>query len=262
MKNVIKIKNYIKNNYLNEKSFKLNELSDYFSGSKFSNYLYFKFPKQKKVISRDAFVIDLVKNKNNIHIGCVDHNPEIIKQKIDEENYFHKKLVDNSRFCMGVDINAEGVIYMKNILKYKNVYCVDIIEGPFNKITEAKFDFMILGEVIEHVDNPCYFLKKINNYYKKNIKKIVITTPNSFSYRNIKNANKGMEGINSDHKSQFSPYTLSKILYLAGFRNLEINFSNPCDSFIQKCINIFFNRKIFYKKSSLSETLIITADFE
>lgn len=262
MNNLKKIKNYIRSNYLFREEFDLNKLSDYFSGDKFSNYLYFKFPKQKKVLDRDTFVIDLVKNKRNIHVGCVDHNSELIDQKIKEGTYFHKKLIDNSKFCMGIDINALGIDYMKEVLKYDNVYCVDLIKEPFAKVKESKFNFLILGEIIEHVDNPYYFLKKLNDYYKENVEKVVITTPNAFSYRNFKNTSKGLEGINSDHKSQFSPFTLSKILYLAGFRNLEINFTNPCDSFFQKSLNILFGRKIFYKKSSLSETLIIVADFK
>ena len=44
--------------------------------------------------SRHEILNNLYLNKNIIHVGCVDHNPEIIKQKIKHNKWLHGVLDD------------------------------------------------------------------------------------------------------------------------------------------------------------------------
>jgi hypothetical protein len=85
---------------------------------------------------------------------------------------------------------------------------------------------MVMGEILEHVDIPVLFLKQIRENYKKNISQILITVPNAFSYRNMKSIKENKEVINSDHRYWFTPYTLAKIVYLAGYTVDEFFFTD------------------------------------
>jgi hypothetical protein len=52
-----------------------------------------------------------------------------------------------------------------------------------------------------------------------------LTAPNPWNRTSKKFLKKNIEIINTDHKYWFTPYTLSKILYEAGYKVEEIMFS-------------------------------------
>jgi len=75
---------------------------------------------------------------------------------------------------------------------------------------------MVLGEILEHVDNPVDFITRLRIKYKDKIKGLIITVPNAFRKRNFYNAFRNIEKINSDHRYWFSPYTITKVLHQGG----------------------------------------------
>ena len=207
-----KIKSAIKNNFIRPKVNSINNVDKYLSGESFDAGLIIKLEGITK--NKEEFLLDLVKDKKIIHVGCVDHL-EIIELKIAENTWLHKKLVDVSSRCLGIDINKDGIDFMEKKLGYKDLECIDISNFKSEKILADKFDYAILAEILEHVNNPLDFLMKIRENYKDNIEKIIITVPNPFSYVNLMNTKNGYQSINSDHKTEFSYYTLAKILYMA-----------------------------------------------
>jgi len=67
----------------------------------------------------------------------------------------------------GIDISSASVEITKNILnsgyfgQFKNC---NIIHGDFLKWSiNEKFDAIVMGDVLEHVENPCDFLNKVRN---------------------------------------------------------------------------------------------------
>jgi hypothetical protein len=106
-----------------------------------------------------------------------------------------------------------------------NLFCFNILTDPIpKKVQDVNFDFVILGEILEHVSDPLSFLKIINSKIK--FKKILITVPNAFSINNFFNAFKTVEKINSDHYFWFTPYTISKHLHLSNYVVEKIYFSD------------------------------------
>jgi len=214
------------------------DIEKYLSGSEFTDALNCTIAKKEKSIPfRIEFIESVITGKRIIHMGCVDHLP-IIEEKIKKNTWLHNRLVEKSEFCLGIDINEEGIDHMKK-MGYPDVICHNIIEDiPCPEIINTKWDYMIMGEILEHVDNPVMFLSSIKEKYSGCIDKIIITVPSAFRYVNFKYILKGIEKINSDHRYWFTPYTLAKIVSSAGLK---------VESF-QMCETDEFSKSGFVKK--------------
>lgn len=210
-------------------------LVKHITGEKFSSGARFQFADDKYKGSRISVITDIVREVGNdsniIHLGCCDHI-ELIDRKIAEGRWLHKSLMEASKNVVGFDINKEAIEYVRNI-GYNNVHFADIISEKDiakryleQENIKQKWDYLIAGEIIEHVDNPTLFLSEIKKQYKDTIDKIIVTVPNAFSLQNIKFALVGQECINTDHRFWFTPYTISKILYQAGITVEEIYFAD------------------------------------
>ena len=162
------------------------------------------------------FIEAIIKDKRVIHVGCTDHIP-LIGNKIKENIWFHKRLNESAMTCLGIDINSDAIDYCKKELGYHNIYYHDIGSSskPLQEIENSRWDYMIIGEVLEHVDNPVLFFKNILKNYSC-IEKIIITVPNAFRIENFGYVFKHRELINSDHRYWFTPYTLAKVATESG----------------------------------------------
>lgn len=175
----------------------------------------FRLGPTDRVETRPDIIMDIVRGKNVIHLGCTDHI-SLIDEKIKTGTFFHMQLMEAAAKCLGVDINAEAVEYLKE-RGFDNILCGDITEPGIAEITRGNWDYIVLGEVIEHVDNPVAFLKAISANYKQNVRRLIITAPNTLCLQNVFNAyTHGIEAINADHKYGFTPYTLCNAAYKAG----------------------------------------------
>ncbi len=189
---------------------------EYIDGTKFSSNHRFNVDFSSGYLSREEAVIHAVKGKNIIHLGFAGHFKNIEKT-IKKGKWFHGRLYDNAALCVGVDINAKAVNFISEHYNYKNIFCSDILDqNHIAVIEENNFDYMVLGEVLEHVDNPVDFITKLRIKYKDKIKGLIITVPNAFRKKNFYNALRNIEKINSDHRYWFSPYTITKVLHQAG----------------------------------------------
>ena len=198
--------------------FKNIEDLDYLSGEKFSNGRQFHFEcdeEDYKYRSRVDILKQLVTNKQIIHLGCVDEI-DTIKHRMDRGKWLHKELHEVAGRCIGVDINEPGINYIRDELGYPDVCVADVTTQPTGDLAELKWDYFMIPEVLEHVDNPVDFLSKIREHYQANVKQIIITVPNAFTSINYKRAKEGIEEINTDHRYWFTPYTLSKVVVKAG----------------------------------------------
>ena len=161
--------------------------------------------------------------KKVIHVGCVDHLP-LVDAKIANDTWLHKLLSDKATRCLGIDINAEGIDYIKKI-GYEDSLTIDLIEDKASKIIlDDHWDYLILGELMEHIDNPVMFLSQIREKYGHVIDKVLITVPNGLRWINFKRMLRNKEVINSDHRFWFTPYTMAKICTHAGLEIEEFNF--------------------------------------
>lgn len=203
-----------------------NEILQYLNGEKFSNALKVNFSQEKThAQTRINRIEEIVQGKSVIHLGCADHK-ELIDTKIMKGNWLHDRLLKCTSKCVGIDINQESIEYLKEKYNIPDIHCFNIEKdaGLDEIIGTTTWDYLIMGEIIEHVNNPVAFLENIHSKFQRNVKHIIITAPNVLNIYNAKMLKKGIEIINSDHRYWFSPYTLTKVLLESGFNDFELNF--------------------------------------
>jgi SAM-dependent methyltransferase len=243
---------------------KYNQLvNKYLSDKEFSNGLDISFLERINDQSRLDKILDICRNKKVIHIGCADHLP-LIQKKIASNKWLHKLLTENTTNCIGIDINSEAISYIKDKLFIDNVYCADVEHDNMDFILREDWDILILGEIIEHVDNPVQFLINIRNVFKDRVKEIVITAPNVLNILTIKDIKNNIENINTNHNYWFSPYTLSRVVYKSGFTNIEFSFADRVSlPFFEKVtfgIKKTFNIPNTFQSNHFA-VIVLTADF-
>ena len=126
------------------------------------------------------------------------------------------------------------------------------------EVKDMQFDYVILGEMLEHVNDPVFFLRNIKEKLKSNVSKIIITVPNALRFRRVFDRfyNRGNrineEYINSDHRYWFTPYTIAKVCMQSGIYPEKLFF---CDSLSRIAI---IREKLGMKTNSfLGNTLVL-----
>lgn len=179
----------------------------------------------RQYLSRRELLISHCQGKDIIHLGCVDHNIEMIEQKIKRGKWLHIDLVKAANRCLGIDLNQKGLDYIKDKLAISDLLCSDIVDNTCEEILNQNWDYFLIPEVLEHQDNPVMFLSNLREKYASNVNKFIITVPNALAANNFKNAADNYENINSDHRFWFTPFTLAKNLVQAGFTDITIRLS-------------------------------------
>ena len=233
----------------------------YLDGTAIDNGMRINFADKIFDVSRENAIKRIVspngaKEANVIHLGACDHI-QLIDDKIKHNVWLHKLLTDHAEHCVGFDIDPESVAYC-NSIGWENIFWLDMVNQyeKVYKILERlpRWDYLIAGEIVEHLDNPVEFLEKLHHRYAGYIDTIVITVPNAFRIHGLDGILHGFECINTDHRYWFTPYTICKIAHRAGFSVKELLYTGVRD--------VQFDNKQYHLENSLVSTdLILIAGF-
>ncbi|MDN5851010.1 MAG: class I SAM-dependent methyltransferase [Nitrococcus sp.] len=163
----------------------------------------------------------MLRGKRVIHVGCVDHSAKQIRRKWQQGGWLHARIDAVAQRCLGVDIDAVGVDFIRREMGYKDVYCMDLLRDEAQEIHSAHWDVLLLGEVVEHLDDPVAFLSGLRERYAHCVDQLLITVPNAFRFGNLRLVWSNAERINTDHRYWFTPYTIAKVLHRAGYTMRE-----------------------------------------
>jgi hypothetical protein len=228
------------------------EVIEYLEGKRFSNGAYINIRQDKAIKDRISHLESLARNLKVIHLGFADHIP-LIEEKMQKGIWLHKRLMDVASQCIGLDIDDEAVSFLSGKFGISQLYKHDVItDEPLERITSETWDLFIIGEVLEHIDNPVLFLSEIRKKYGPYVREFVITVPNAWDYENVRFLFRSIECVNTDHRYWFTPFTLSKVCSRAGFKVKECNFISNGISGRKKA---FILRRFPFLQSGLIVTL-------
>ena len=226
-------------------------ITTFLEGKKFTNALTLTISEKNGNTDRLSYIESKCIDKRVIHIGFADHLP-LIDKKIKSNNWLHARLLKVTSKCIGVDVDKEAFEYIHKNYSYPDLYLHDVIrDAPLDTITSQQWDYMVLGEILEHINDPVLFLNQLISKYGKYVKKIIITVPNALDLTNIRHAKNHKEYINSDHRYWFTPYTLAKVGTMAGWHPEEFEFcqTHPAPT--------WYYRRLLKKYPAFRETLVM-----
>ena len=171
---------------------------------------------------RDDLILNYCKEKDVLHIGACNSPYHIERAR--RGALLHQKLQGVCKELIGIDIDRNAIEELKK-LGVANIYPGDIIKNEYDiDLTNYKFDYIVAGEVIEHLENPGIALDNIKDLMNKDTK-LILTTPNAFSYGVIKQLLTGEEKVHQDHVFWPSYKTL---LRLFKYKNLKVEYFTYC----------------------------------
>jgi SAM-dependent methyltransferase len=131
----------------------------------------------------------------------------------------HALLVDAGYSVLGADVDREHMKLMAEA-GYEVVYMDAQAIPPEGE----KFDTIVAGELIEHLENPGLFLSGCRRRLAPQ-GRLILTTPNPFGVMDILGYIKNFDrAFNVEHTCWFDAQTIRQLLERCGFRIVELRF--------------------------------------
>jgi SAM-dependent methyltransferase len=141
-----------------------------------------------------------------------------------KEFWPHHRLQKVSKHLVGIDIDSEAIAYAKKHgieIKYANCETA---------VFDTKFDIIIMGDVIEHLNAPVIAIKNLMSHLKPD-GCLVIITPNMTSLSNfVKIVFFRPLSVYYDHMHGYCPEHIQAICERLGYRLAEVKFLTLIDN--------------------------------
>jgi len=173
----------------------------------------FKLPRVS-LINRDDWILTKILGKEVLHAGCTDNM--LTHSKADKDVLLHKKLSDICPSVTGIDIDRDGINFLKDKFGFDNIVCgsIESLDAIF---PENTFDVILAADVMEHLNNPGLFLQTAEKVLKP-FGELIITVPNAFSFKKFLGVLLFRQERNHpDHVCFYSLMNLHRLLHRYGF---------------------------------------------
>ncbi len=152
---------------------------------------------RRKIMRGDymSWLLQQVQGKSCLDIGAVEHDIKFI----DMPSWKHGQLAKVARYLVGVDILDEY-----HELLSERGYDIRFVDATSDADLGDQFETVVLGDVIEHVDNPVALLRFAKRHLAKN-GRIIVKTPNPFYIDNVIKFAKGRPFVNFEHVAWYTP---------------------------------------------------------
>lgn len=193
--------------------------------------------KDVKLVDRVSYLQYLCNGKRVLHLGATD--APITIESVASKRLLHNHINEVSGYLVGLDINSEMIHWLSDSCGINSILYGDI-ERP-EHYPKDNFDIIIAGEILEHLSNPGKALDSI----RANVQpytKLVITVPNTYSFKGFCRAVFKYELIHPDHILHHSPHTLKVLLQRHGFFvESYFSFVNGGSGTLASFTNLFLN---------------------
>lgn len=174
-----------------------------------------------------------------LDVGCVDARPsrEGSAERLQRKpTALFRQITSLNPKTTGVDIDADGVACLQR--QGYQVICADAHVMDLGR----RFDTIVAGELIEHLDSPGTFLRNIRRHLQPD-GHLVLSTPNPFSSGTLwKICRYGRPLVHEEHTCWFDPITLAQLLTRVGFAPLSGSWLEPTFRPLPRLVRRYFSR--------------------
>lgn len=155
------------------------------------------------------FLSEFVRGCSVLDIGVVGHSIE----RSYEPRWKHNLIREVATRVVGIDILEQPVLDLRN-----RGYDVRLVDATSDLDMGERFDRVVIGDVIEHVDNPISLLRFASRHLESG-GRIICTTPNPFYIGNILDIlRNGLFIANAEHITWITPTMALEIAHRSGLR--------------------------------------------
>lgn len=183
-----------------------------------------RLPRPTVVADRMDWIVDRLEGKSVAHLGFADVGCELSRAR--DGSWLHARLADSANRLVGLDVATGGVESARK-LGYEVVEADCTRPDDIGRLELGRFDVVLAGELIEHVDNPGGLLEAAATLATEGAE-LVITTPNARRFVDSLHAAGSRELIHPDHIAVYSYRTLHGLLARHGWTVEEtLVYMNP-----------------------------------
>jgi 2-polyprenyl-3-methyl-5-hydroxy-6-metoxy-1,4-benzoquinol methylase len=153
-----------------------------------------------------SWVLSRIEGKNCLDIGCIEHDLSYTEKP----SWKHKQFVDVASRVVGVDILEDYA----EVLNQRG-YDIRVCDATSDEYLGEKFDAVVLGDVIEHVENPVNLIRFALRHLNDN-GEIIVKTPNPYYIDNITKFAKNRHFVNFEHIAWYTPTMALEIARRSG----------------------------------------------
>ena len=212
-----------------------------------------------KFIHRDSFILQKVKGRSVLHLGCIgETDSELIVKVNRAKELLHSKVKKVASEVYGIDIDAEAIAEYTNILGKKNLFVGDVEKLELVPI-DKKFDIILFTDLMEHLSNPGLALEGIKRFMSDE-SELIVSVPHSFGLPNYIRYILGKFQEGNQHVAAYNSAHLYNLLYRHGFRITEIysGYERVPNKVVYKIL-FFIGRLFLSLFPKFGGTLIIVA---
>jgi SAM-dependent methyltransferase len=175
------------------------------------------------VTDRDDFITAICRDRSVLDIGCVDH---IVAGAVAAR--LHRRIASVADQCTGIDVNEAGARLLRK--EGFDVVVADIAATAFGLGNRVKYDVVVAGELIEHLDNIGTFLENSKKMLSAG-GVLVLSSPNPHSLSGNLRTLKYDTWENVDHVTYVFP---SGMVELAERHGLSLRAWRGVECFVSR----------------------------
>jgi len=177
-----------------------------------------------ELVQRVDIIKSISRGKKVLHLGCTNY--PYTQVAIDGDALLHNELESVAAELFGFDYDQKGIDILA-ALGSTNLYRADL-EKLDEVDLDTKFDVIIAGEIIEHLNNAGLFLNGIQRFMNAE-SELIITTINAYSalrfaIYSLRGKGGTNEPVHPDHVYYFSYRTLKLLVERAGLTVKDFYF--------------------------------------
>ena len=164
------------------------------------------------LVQRLEIIKELCAGRKVLHLGCTNY--PYTKEAIDSDMLLHFELEKICSDLWGLDADSTGIEILEQYGSKQ------ILSGDLERLEEAplqgKFDVIVAGEMIEHLNNPGLFLMGVKRFMAPD-SVLLLTTINAycamrFFYYGARGRKGKAEPVHPDHVAYYSYSTIKLLL--------------------------------------------------